>query len=87
MDKAEAEYARQKEGLDAFSAEQAEYVPAWKARVDEFEERQLNLGANSVFKNDDNPYAVKVIGTLVLIEVEDLILTMTNKAKQKGRCG
>ncbi|KAJ7024743.1 hypothetical protein C8F04DRAFT_968613 [Mycena alexandri] len=62
MDKAEAEYARQKEGLDAFSAEQAEYVPAWKARVDEFEERQLNLGANSVFKNDDNPYAVKVIG-------------------------
>ncbi|KAJ7028789.1 hypothetical protein C8F04DRAFT_1265542 [Mycena alexandri] len=62
MDKARAEYARQKEALDAFSAEQAAYIPAWKARVDMFEQSQLDLGANSVLDNDLNPYAVKVKG-------------------------
>ncbi|KAJ7024560.1 hypothetical protein C8F04DRAFT_1270099 [Mycena alexandri] len=62
MDKAKEEYARQKEALDAFSAERAEYVPVWKARVDAFEQRQLDLGADSVAEDADNPYAVKVIG-------------------------
>ncbi|KAJ7027247.1 hypothetical protein C8F04DRAFT_965417, partial [Mycena alexandri] len=66
MDNAKEELARQKEGLEAFSREQAEYVPAWKARVDAFEERQLQLGAESVVKEEEelavNPYAVKFQG-------------------------
>lgn len=67
MDIAKEELGRQKEALELFSREQAEYVPAWKARVDAFEERQLELGADSVVKDEaelgDNPYAVKFKGT------------------------
>ncbi|KAJ7724201.1 hypothetical protein B0H16DRAFT_1736802 [Mycena metata] len=62
MDSAKEEYTRQKEALDAFSAEQASFVPNWQARVDAFEQRQLELGADSVAGKADNPYAVKMKG-------------------------
>ncbi|KAJ7019902.1 hypothetical protein C8F04DRAFT_1275729 [Mycena alexandri] len=66
LDIAKEELVRQKEALELFSREQAEYVPAWKAWVDAFEERQLELGADSVVKDEaelgDNPYAVKFKG-------------------------
>ncbi|KAJ7022886.1 hypothetical protein C8F04DRAFT_1272079 [Mycena alexandri] len=62
MDNAKEEYARQKEALDAFSAEQAESVPAWKARVDEFEKLQLEFGADGIQENTPNSFAIKVEG-------------------------
>jgi hypothetical protein len=62
MDRAEAEYERQKEGLEAFSKEQMEYVPSWKARVDEFEAAHAELGAVAAATTVANPYEVKIKG-------------------------
>ncbi|KAJ7805539.1 hypothetical protein B0H13DRAFT_2244255 [Mycena leptocephala] len=58
----EAEYERQKEGLEAFSKEQMEYVPSWKARVDEFEATHAELGAVAAATTVANPYEVKIKG-------------------------
>ncbi|KAJ7846652.1 hypothetical protein B0H13DRAFT_1646562, partial [Mycena leptocephala] len=62
MDRAVTEYERQKEGLEMFSKEQAEFVPTWKARVDEFEAAHSEVGAAAATMTVLNPYEIKVKG-------------------------
>ncbi|KAJ7448160.1 hypothetical protein FB451DRAFT_1343347 [Mycena latifolia] len=52
LDRARAESTIQSEGFEAFSAQQAEYVPKWKKMVDDFEKDNTK----------QNPYEVKVVG-------------------------
>ncbi|KAJ7865989.1 hypothetical protein B0H13DRAFT_1636845, partial [Mycena leptocephala] len=55
MDRAETEFVRQKEGLETFSKEQAEFVPAWKARVDEFEAAHAEVEDAAAITSVPNP--------------------------------
>ncbi|KAJ7444965.1 hypothetical protein B0H11DRAFT_2249680 [Mycena galericulata] len=52
FEKAKVERAAQEEGLAAFSAEQAEKIPEWRAKVDDFE----------ADPSKPNPYEIKVVG-------------------------
>ncbi|KAJ6454059.1 hypothetical protein C8R47DRAFT_1181216 [Mycena vitilis] len=62
MDRAKAELTRQRESFDAFSVEQAEHVPGWKTKVDDFEREQRKLGGAAGTTVPNNPYEVKVKG-------------------------